>query len=40
MRQAILQEKGCISRDLENSNSELQSLKAIQHLAEGREDEV
>jgi hypothetical protein len=40
MRQAILQEKDGLTRDLENSNSELQSLKAIQHLAKGEKDDM
>jgi chromosome segregation ATPase len=37
MRQAILQERDGLSRDLENSNSELESLKVIQGLAHGED---
>lgn len=37
MRQAILQERDGLSRDLENRSAELQSLKVIQGLAHGED---
>jgi len=38
MKQNLLEEKECLRRDLENSRSELKSLRAIQNLARGDDD--